>query len=69
MELFRVEIQLLLNYFSTPRTHFLRFLKQIFGYTALHYTREDRLHFQLSTCMVCLSVYVNTTTRSLNLYV
>jgi hypothetical protein len=32
----------------------VRFLKQIFGYTALHYI-VDRPHLQLSTCMVCLA--------------
>ena len=31
---------------------FVHFLKQIFGYTALHYA-VDRLNLQLSTCMVC----------------
>ena len=33
--------------------HFVRFLKQIFGYTELHYT-VDRLNLQLSTCVICL---------------
>jgi hypothetical protein len=42
----------------------VRFLKHIFGYTALHYT-ADRLHFQLSTCMVCLCKYYNSVS---NLY-
>jgi hypothetical protein len=31
----------------------LHFLKQIFGYTALHYA-VDRLNLQISTCIVCL---------------
>ena len=35
-----------------PGRHFVRFLKQIFRYTALHYT-VDRLNLQLSTCIVC----------------
>jgi hypothetical protein len=33
--------------------HFVRFLKQIFGHTELHYT-VDRLNLQLSTCVICL---------------
>ena len=36
----------------------LHFLKQIFGYTALHYA-VDRLNLQLSTCIVCLCRYHN----------
>ena len=36
--------------FPSLRLHFVRFLKQIFGYTALHYT-VDRLNLQLSTFM------------------
>ena len=31
----------------------LHFLKQIFGYAALHYA-VDRLNLQLNTCIVCL---------------
>jgi hypothetical protein len=34
----------------------LHFLKQILGYTALHYA-VDRLNLQLSTCIVCLCRY------------
>jgi hypothetical protein len=36
----------------------LHFLKQIFGYIALHYA-VDRLNLQLSTCIVCLCRYHN----------
>jgi hypothetical protein len=36
----------------------LHFLKQIFGYTALHYAVE-RLNLQLCTCIVCLCRYHN----------
>ena len=36
----------------------LHFLKQIFGYTALHYA-VDRMNLQLSTCIVCLCRYHN----------
>jgi hypothetical protein len=50
-------------YFSTPiGLHFLRFLKHIFEYTALHYT-VDRLNLYLSICMVCLCKYHNSVTR------
>jgi hypothetical protein len=36
-------------YFSTPiGLHFLRFLKHIFGYTALHYT-VDRLNLHTTS--------------------
>jgi hypothetical protein len=38
----------------------LHFLKQIFGYTALHYA-VDRLNLQLSTCIVCLCRYLAVT--------
>ena len=44
------------------RLHFVRFLKQIFGYTVLHYT-VDRANLQLSTCMVCLCKYHNSITN------
>ena len=37
----------------------LHFLKQIFGYTALHYA-VDRLNLQLSTCIVCLCSLYHT---------
>jgi hypothetical protein len=37
----------------------VRFLKQIFGYTALRYA-VDRVNFQLSTYMVCLCKYHNS---------
>jgi hypothetical protein len=46
--------------------HFVRFLKQIFGYTSLQYT-VDRLNLQLSTCMVCLYKYHNWVTNVFSL--
>jgi hypothetical protein len=51
-------------YYCTPYIglHYVRFLKQIFGYTALHYT-VDRPNLQLSTCMVCLCKYHNSVTN------
>ena len=45
---------------------FLHFLKQIFGYTALHYA-VDRLNLQWSTCMVCLCRYHNLVTQGASL--
>jgi hypothetical protein len=50
--------------YSPPGLHFVRFLKQIFRYTALHYT-VDRLNLQLSTCIVCLYKYHNSVTDNL----
>ena len=44
----------------------MRFLTEIFGYTALHYT-VDRLNLQLSTCMVCLCKYHNSVTNLFSL--
>jgi hypothetical protein len=38
----------------------MRFLKQIFGYTALHYA-VDRVNLQLSICMVCLCEFNSVT--------
>jgi hypothetical protein len=52
--------------FSPLGERFVRFLKQIFGYTALHYT-VDRLNLQLSTCMVCLCKYHNSITNLFSL--
>jgi hypothetical protein len=46
--------------------HFVRFLRQIFGYTVLHYT-VDRLNLQLSACMVCLCKYHNSVTNLFSL--
>ena len=43
-----------------------RFLKQIFGYTALHYA-VDRLNLQLCTCIVCLCRYHNLVTQGTSL--
>ena len=40
---------------------FMHFLKQIFGYTALHY--DVGLDLQLSTCMICLCKYHNSSLR------
>jgi hypothetical protein len=45
---------------------FLHFLKQIFGYTELHYA-VDRLNLQWSTCMVCLCRYHNLVTQGASL--
>jgi hypothetical protein len=42
------------------------FLKQIFGYTALHYA-VDRLNLQLCTCIVCLCRYHNLVTQGTSL--
>ena len=44
----------------------LHFLKQIFGYTALHYA-VDRLNLQLCTCIVCLCRYHNLVTQGTTL--
>jgi hypothetical protein len=54
------------NYFPPLGLHFAHFLKQIFGYTALHYT-ANRLNLQLSTCMVCLCKYHNSITNLFSL--
>jgi hypothetical protein len=43
-----------------------RFLKQIFGYTALQYA-VDRLNLQLCTCIVCLCRYHNLVTQGTSL--
>ena len=44
----------------------LHFLKQIFGYTALHYA-VDRLNLRLCTCIVCLCRYHNLVTQGTSL--
>ena len=48
--------------FPLPGLHFVRFLKQIFGYAALHYS-VDRPNLQLSSSVVCLCKYHNSVTN------
>jgi hypothetical protein len=45
--------------------HFVRFPKQLSGYTALHYI-VDRPNLQLSTLMVCLYKYHTSVTNLLS---
>jgi hypothetical protein len=50
--------QKMLVFFYPYDCNSLHFLRQIFGYTALHYA-VDRLNLQLSTCIVGLCRYHN----------